>query len=104
MAEYLSGVFATLWEFLTTLWANVVAFFTELPLKVLSGVLGAVASLIEAIPVPDFLSGGLQSFLSAVDPSVLYFLAQSGFPEAVALLGSGFAFRMVRKAATLGQW
>lgn len=87
------------------LWAAVVAFFTDLPLKILDGFLSAVASLVETIPAPSFLpAGGLQTWLNALDPAVLFFLDRSGFDVALAILGAAFVFRMARKIVTLGQW
>lgn len=69
------------------LWAAVVAFFTDLPLKILDGFLSAVASLVETIPAPSFLpAGGLQTWLNALDPAVLFFST-----VAVSMLRSPFS-------------
>lgn len=70
----------------------------------LDAFLMAIISVIDLIPVPDFVNGGMQTYLQLIDPSVLYFLSACGFPQAIALLGTGFVFRMLRKLATLGQW
>ena len=102
--DWLNAKWDEIIGWLHQIWDSVVEFFTELPLLILDSALNAIASLIESIPVPDFLSSGLQSLLSAIDPSVLFFLSQSGFAAALAILGSGFSFRMLRKLFTLGQW
>ena len=71
---------------------------------VLQAVLGAVVFIQNTLPAPAFLDTGLQGMFTGIEPSILYFLGQSGFTDAVALLGAGFAVRMVRKLVTLGQW
>lgn len=60
--------------------------------------------IITSIPVPDFISGGLQGIVNAIDPSILYFLNLSGVPIALSIIGAGYAFMLIRKIATLGIW
>ena len=86
------------------LWNSIVEFFTDLPLVILDSFLSAIAAVLEAIPVPDFLQTGLSGFLAGIDPSVLYFLDRSGFDSAIAILGTGVMFRLTRKLVTLGRW
>jgi hypothetical protein len=65
---------------------------------------GAVLGLLELLPVPDFLSNGLASVWSALPAGVLWVVSEAGMPEALAIIGTGYAFRLARKAATLFQW
>lgn len=68
-------------------------------------VLGAVASVISAIPVPAFMqSGGLGGLFGAIPPEVAWFVGQLGLPQAAAMIGAGVMFRLTRKLVTLGQW
>lgn len=85
IADFLSWV----WEFFGSIFA---------------AILDAIATVVALIPVPSFLTGGLQQYLGGIDPAVLYFLSQSGFATGLALVGSGVVFRMLRKIFTLGQW
>lgn len=65
----------------------------------------ALAALLAAIPVPDFLTVyTLNGILSGVHPMVGYFATGLHIPEGIAILGSAIAFRLVRKALTLFQW
>lgn len=97
-------IYNAITEWFKTLWTDTVEFFTDLPLIVLDGVLSAFASLIASIPTPAFLANGLDTLLDPLPSSILYFLAQSGFSEAIALVGAGVAFRLSRKVFTLFQW
>ena len=79
-------------------------FLTELPMKILDGVLDALVALVSAIPAPDGLADkNLGQFIEGI-PYVPYFLDKSGFGECLALIGAGVAFLMVRKVVTLFQW
>lgn len=100
MAEYFNAFIA----WLKALWGDFVEFLSDLPLMILDGFLSALATIITAIPVPDFVDEGLGSLLADLPQSILYFLDKSGFPEAIALVGAGVAFRLLRKAVTLFQW
>jgi hypothetical protein len=101
-----------MFDWVNDLWAWVVALFTafkdyllDLPLKILDGVLDAIATSIESIQPPDLLSSfSIGSILSALPSGVLYFLDQSGLNDGMVLLLSGFSFRMIRKAVTFFQW
>jgi hypothetical protein len=50
------------------------------------------------------MSGGLQDVVSQLPGGILYFLDRAGFPEALAIIGSGYLFRFGRKIVTLFQW
>lgn len=97
---------------LNDIWSWIVAqtnalfqFFRDLIVYAVDTILQGIESVVDAIPMPSFLSGHtLNDYLGAVDPSVLYFLSQSGFSSAIAILGAGFSFRMLRKLFTLFQW
>lgn len=80
-------------------------FFQDVLIWCLDAVLSVVATLVEAIPVPDFMgSGGLGSLFGQLDGSVLYFVDRLNVAEGLAMIGAAVAFRLARKAATLFQW
>lgn len=68
------------------------------------GVLSALGNLIAAIPVPDWMAQGLQSLFSALDGGTMWIVSSAGLPQCLAIIGAGFVFRLLRKAATLFQW
>lgn len=89
----IKSLFGPLWDFLGDVLLN----FLDL---LVTGFVAVVA----AIPVPDFLQSGLSSAWGGLDSGVVYVVSQCGFPQALALVGAGYAFRLVRKFATLFQW
>lgn len=98
-------------QFTDWLWSLVVAAFTavwSLIQDVLISVIGFVAdgfaTLIGAIPVPGFMQGGLATAWSGMDTGILYLATQTGVPQALAIIGAGYVFRIGRKFATLFQW
>lgn len=72
--------------------------------SIVTAFLHALAALIASIPVPDFLSAGLASLWAGLSPGIVYLASAAGVPQALALIGSGFAFRLLRKVFTLFQW
>ena len=89
----IAGFFASLWDFVSD------AF-----LYIFDLVVSGFVALIVAIPVPSFVSGGFASVWAALDSAILYYASIFGIPAALGILGAGYAFRFVRKAATLFQW
>lgn len=92
--EWFSGIFVDFMEFVS-----------DIPVKVLGGILDGVIYVLSAIPVPSFVTDyGLQSLFNVLPSSVLYFVQFFGIPQALGVMGLGVAFRLTRKAFTLGQW
>lgn len=91
-------------EFWKSLWTDTVEFISELPAWILSEILDALASLLESLNPPQFMDQSIGVVLGPTGPYIGYFLNQSGFAEAFAILGLGLAFRLTRKLVTLGQW
>lgn len=87
------AVFAALWSFIVDAVVNLVDL-----------VLSALVGLLALIPVPFWLSQGLQTFYGQLDPGIAYFLSLSGLPTALGIIGTGYAFRLGRKVVTLFQW
>ena len=93
LLNLLKQAFQAAWDFLgdVVVWA-------------LDQVVGAFVFLINAIPVPSWLSGGLGSLFGGLDGGVMYVVTQCGLPAALAVIGGGYAFRLARKFFTLFQW
>lgn len=104
MIDWLIDAYNDLAEWFVALFDAIISFLSDLPIYLLDGLLGAIASLIEAIPIPDLLSNGLSPLFAQLDPSIAYFLMRSGLPEMLAMIGAAYLFRLSRKALTLFQW
>lgn len=76
----------------------------DVAVSIAAALFHAIGVVIAAIPVPDFMSGGLSTFWLAMPSGMVYLLTAVGAPQALAIVGSGFVFRLARKAATLFQW
>ena len=101
MVEEITG---WLWSLVVKLFGALWAFIKDIAVEVFDLLVSAFVVLIAAIPVPGWMSSGLGSFWSGMDSGVVYLVSQAGVPEALALIGGGYAFRFARKVATLFQW
>lgn len=79
-------------------------FLTDLAISILEGILTALGGIIAALPAPSFATAGIQSTLNAIPGDVWFFASHFQIGACFAVLGAGFSFRMLRKAATLFQW
>lgn len=93
------------------IWAAITSVFTALwglvgdaAIAVVDGIVTAFTTLIAAIPVPGWMSGGLASSWTGMDSGVLYIVTACGVPAALGLIGAGYVFRFARKIVTLFQW
>lgn len=91
-------------DFWKGLWTDFVEFLVDLPVSIIKGILDAVAGIFESIPVPDFMNQSLGDALGPAMPYIGNFAAQAGLGQAFSILAAGLAFRLLRKALTLGQW
>ncbi|WP_168709642.1 hypothetical protein [Rhodanobacter lindaniclasticus] len=90
---------------LNSLFAAFAAFLKDLVTYILAAVLGIVALAISSIPVPDWIANNsMGSLLGQTGSIVGFFMVQLKIPAALSLIGAGYAFRLVRKFATLFQW
>lgn len=63
------------------------------------------ATIIEKIPVPEFLQNlGIGSMLQQAGPVVAWAVTTFKLAEAFAFIGAAYAFRLARKVMTLGKW
>lgn len=98
-------------EFIHNIVQSIITFFIwlidllkDIFLWLIDGLLTALVSLIKLVPVPDAVSHGLNSYFASMSPLTLYALSHTGFPTALAIIGTAYAFRLLRKFATLFQW
>lgn len=64
------------------------------PRKVFEMLLDGLASVIEAIPVPDFMSG-LQGWVSGLSPAIAYFGGPLQFQAGMSFVLSAWVIRFV---------
>lgn len=103
--DWLSSITAWVIALVKAIWSDFTDFLNDFWILVAETVLTAIAATIASIPAPAFLSSySLGGLLSDLPSSLLYFVGHLQIPEAFALLGMGFTFRMVRKLITLFQW
>lgn len=88
-----------------TLFGAIAAFFKDLVTFAIASVLGIFALAISALPVPSFIANNsLGSLLGQTGSIVGFFMVQLQIPAGLGLIGAGYAFRLLRKFATLFQW
>ncbi|BEP55222.1 hypothetical protein GmRootV118_24660 [Variovorax sp. V118] len=93
LLKLIEKLFLAVWNFLTDIFVSL-----------LGEVLDAFVSLIASIPMPGWLTGGLGGVFGSMDGGVIWVVTQCGIPGALAIIGGGYAFRMLRKIFTLFQW
>lgn len=72
------------------------------PRKLWEMMLDGLASLFEAIPVPDFMTN-LGSFFSGLDPGIAFFLQDLQFGLGVGMIISAYTIRFViRRIPVIG--
>lgn len=106
MDGWLAAITDWLVKLVKSVFLAVVDFIGDMLVKVLDLVFGAVGGLIAAIPVPSFLTSGLNGggLLTGLPPYALYVIGNLRIGEAFAIIGAGVSFYLVRKLVTLGQW
>ena len=80
-------------------------FFKDILIEVFDLLLNVASTVWNAIPVPSFLTTySLNGLTSGLGSDVLWFVSQFNIDDAFLLIGGAWAFRLTRKALTLGQW
>ena len=94
-------MFESIGEFFKGIFTELINFLTELPILVLQGILGAIATVIEAIPAPDIITTSITDY---IHEDIAWFLVMSNFPAGLAIIGTGITFYFLRRILTLGIW
>lgn len=100
LEQFTTWLLALLKQLFTDLWQFVV----DLVLTLFEQLVNAFVFVVSHIPVPDFLTSGLGSMFGQLDSGVMFVVTQCGLPAALAVIGAGYSFRVVRKFVTLFQW
>jgi hypothetical protein len=100
LAEFTSWLLSLVVRFFSALWD----FVTDAFINLLDLLLSALVALFGLIPVPAFMSNGLQSMFSALDPGIIYFANATGVFVGLGMVGAAYVFKLGRKVVTLFQW
>lgn len=74
-------------------------------LWLLEAMLDLGALIIEAIPVPDWMGNySIAGMLGQAGPTIAWCVTTFRIGEAMTIIGAAYAFRLLRKVLTLGQW
>uniref|UniRef100_UPI000D3B87A1 hypothetical protein n=1 Tax=unclassified Variovorax TaxID=663243 RepID=UPI000D3B87A1 len=93
LLKLIAKLFLAVWDFLSDVF-----------ISILDQVVSAFVTLIGSIPMPGWLTAGLGGVFGSMDGGIIWLLSQCGVPAALAVIGGGYAFRMLRKIFTLFQW
>jgi hypothetical protein len=98
LTGWFKGIFQALWNAL-------VDFLHDMVIFVVHGVLDLALAIFNAIPVPAFITNnGLGTLLGQTGSTLQWFMGQFKIGDALGLIAAGYAFRLLRKLLTLGQW
>lgn len=76
--------------------------FLWIPKKVWELLLDGLATVIEAIPVPDFVSN-IGAYFGAISPNILFFAKLLAIPEGVAMYTTAMLLRfLIRRIPVIG--
>ena len=93
LLKLIEKLFTAVWDFISDLFVSII-----------STVFDAVVSVISSIPIPGWLGTGLAGPFGNMDSAVIYVVTGCGVPQALAIIGAGYLFRISRKLATAFQW
>lgn len=105
MFDWLNDLTTWLKEQFMALWNAFTELLQDMLLNALEMVLDVFAKAVEAISVPDFMTTyNLGTLLGEAGPTVVWIANTFRLGEGLALIAAGYAFRLLRKLLTLGQW
>jgi len=104
LIAWLYQVINNLLQYLTDFVLFLISKLRDMALWLFSAFLDGLVYVVNLIPVPDFVTSGLQSVTSSLSPLILYALSHSGVATALSIIGAAYGIRLVRKFATLFQW
>lgn len=104
-AGWLSDLTDWIKEAIESVWDAFVEFMGDLVVTAIEGVLSLFVVMINALPVPDFLTAySLDGLLSQAGGTILWLVGTFRIGECLSIIAAGWAFRLLRKLFTLGQW
>lgn len=103
--DWLTNLTQWLKDQLLALWDAFITFMGDLLVMLVDTICTLFALAFEAIPVPDFLTTySLNTLFGQAGPTVAWLVGTFRIGEGLLIIAAGFAFRLLRKALTLGQW
>ena len=103
--DWLTQLTNWLAQLVKDIWQSLVDFLAAYLVNWVSTLCDLFATAIESIPVPDFLTTySMDGLLSQTGPTVTWLVGEFKIGQCLAIIGAGFAFRLLRKLFTLGQW
>lgn len=100
LQEFTDWFLSLVVEFFADLWE----FVLDVLIEAFDLLISAIVGLVSLVPVPLFMSSGLQSIFVNIDPGIVYFVSVFRIPEVLAMFGAAYLFRIGRKVVTLFQW
>lgn len=98
LTDWFREQFERLFSFLIQLVKDAILWLME-------AVLELGATILEKVPVPEFLQNlSIAHMLGQAGPTVAWLVTTLKLGEGLALIGAAYAFRLLRKLLTLGQW
>ena len=86
-------------------WDAFVVFMGDFFVSGVEGVLSIFVMALNALPVPDFLTTySLNSLLAQSGGTIMWLVGTFKIGECLGVIAAGWAFRLLRKLFTLGQW
>lgn len=91
-----------LWKWLEDVLAWLKDLLLYIPLKVWQGMLDSLAGLLEAIPVPSFMSN-LGSLFASIDPGIAFFVNGLHLATGATMILSAYVIRfLIRRIPVVG--
>lgn len=90
---------------ITDFFQSLIAYFGDFLLILVENQLTLFALVIESLPEPGFLQTyNLATILGPAGPTVAWAMSTFRVGEGLAVIGAGYAFRLLRKFLTIFQW
>lgn len=87
------------------LWDAIEDFFGDFLVEAVEALLDLISIAVNAIPIPDFLTGyTVCSLIAQGGETLAWAFGTFRIGEGLTLIGAGYAFRLLRKFLTLFQW
>lgn len=105
MDEWLTKISGWFVDLVKSIFSTIVDLISDVVVWVLDLILGPIGDLITSLGTPSFMASySFGSLLSGLPPFALYIVNQCNLPAALAVIGAGVSFNLLRKLFTLGQW
>jgi len=105
MDKWLTNLSTWLVELVKSIFNTIASLIGDVIVWLLDAILGPIGDLIVSLGTPSFMQsysfGGL---LSGFPPFAQFIIYQCNIGPALAVIGAGVSFNLLRKVFTLGQW